>query len=105
MGHGILNILRVIIKGSSSPSHLYGRGRVNPSVAADSTCKAPGIENHEDFRAELAHTASNPRLMVCERVTEGMSQLSFYPQYLCNRKESVHANELHVSSPLNAKNH
>lgn len=45
MGHGILIVLRVIIKGSSSPSHLYGRGRVNPSVAADSTCKAPGIEN------------------------------------------------------------
>lgn len=49
MGHGILIVLRVIIKGSSSPSHLYGRGRVNPSVAADSTCKAPGIENLKIF--------------------------------------------------------
>ena len=79
MGHGILIVLRVIIKGSSSPSHLYGRGRVNPSVAADSTRKAPGTENHEDFRAKLAHTAGNPRFMVCERVAECMSQLFFLP--------------------------
>lgn len=43
--------------------------------------------------------------MVCEGVAECMSQLSFALQYLCNRKESVHANELHVSSPLNAKNY
>ena len=44
MGHGILIVWRVIIKGSASPSHLYGRGRVNPSVAADSTCKAPATQ-------------------------------------------------------------
>lgn len=78
----LIQRMRVIVEGSSFPSHLYGRGRVNSPVAADSTRKAPGTENHEDFRAELAHTAGDPRLMVRERVTECMSQLSFYPSVI-----------------------
>lgn len=85
MGHGALitiSVMGVIIRGSSFPSHLYGRGKVNPPVAADSTRKAPGTENHEDFRVELAHTAGNPRLMVCEGFAECMSQLSFYPSVI-----------------------